>query len=62
MTEKTKENILKFNIESHLEQSGRGYHLWIFFEKPILRSRVEDFQAQLEASGTPFNVMNVCIK
>ena len=40
---KTKENLSKVEIESHLEQSGRGYHLWIFFEEPILRSRIEDF-------------------
>ncbi len=38
---KTKENLKKVNIDSHIEQSGRGYHLWIFFEEPILRNRVE---------------------
>jgi hypothetical protein len=40
---KTKENLTKLNIDSHIEQSGRGYHLWIFFEKPILRENIEDF-------------------
>ena len=28
---KTKENIIKVSIDSHLEQSGRGYHLFLFF-------------------------------
>ena len=31
----TKQNLTKLNIDSHIEQSGRGFHLWIFFEKPI---------------------------
>jgi len=38
---KTKENLSKVNIDSHIEQSGRGYHLWIFFEEPIWRDRIE---------------------
>jgi len=38
---KTKENLTKANIDSHIEQSGRGYHLWIFFEEPIQRESVE---------------------
>src|SRR3990167_6328255 len=36
----------KVNIDSHLEQSGRGYHLWLFFEEPILRERIERFVGQ----------------
>jgi hypothetical protein len=40
---KTKQNLSKLNINSHIEQSGRGYHLWIFFEKPIKRDQIEDF-------------------
>ena len=40
---KTKQNLTKLNIDSHIEQSGRGYHLWIFFENPILRKNIEDF-------------------
>lgn len=40
---KTKQNLTKFHIDSHIEQSGRGYHLWIFFEKPILRENIEEF-------------------
>ena len=43
---KTKENLTKVNINSHLEQSGRGYHLWLFFEEPILRERIERFIGQ----------------
>ncbi len=38
---KTKENLNKVNIDSHIEQSGRGYHLWIFFEEPIKRDSIE---------------------
>lgn len=38
---KTKENLNKVNIDSHIEQSGRGYHLWIFFEQPIKRDSIE---------------------
>lgn len=38
---KTKENLTKANIDSHIEQSGRGYHLWIFFEEPIQRDSIE---------------------
>jgi len=40
---KTKENLNKINIDSHIEQSGRGYHLWIFFEEPILIGKIENF-------------------
>ena len=40
---KTKENLKKVNIDSHIEKSGRGYHLWIFLEEPILRERIEKF-------------------
>ena len=43
---KTKENLTKVNINSHLEQSGRGYHLWLFFEEPVLRERIERFIGQ----------------
>lgn len=43
---KTKENLTKVNIDSHLEQSGRGYHLWLFLEEPILRERIERFIGQ----------------
>ena len=39
--QKTKENLSKVNIDSHIEQSGRGYHLWIFFEEPIQRAGIE---------------------
>ena len=38
---KTKENLRNVNIDSHIEQSGRGYHLWIFFEEPIQRGTIE---------------------
>ncbi len=38
---KTKENLSKVNIDSHIEQSGRGYHLWIFFQEPIKRDSIE---------------------
>ncbi len=34
------------SIDSHLEQSGRGYHLWLFSEEPILRERIERFVEQ----------------
>ena len=38
---KTKENLSKVAINSHIEQSGRGYHLWIFFAEPIARQKIE---------------------
>ena len=38
---KTKTNLIKVNIDSHIEQSGRGYHLWILFEEPIQRDSIE---------------------
>jgi len=40
---KTKENLAKVGIDSHIEKSGRGYHLWVFFENPIAREKVENF-------------------
>jgi len=43
---KTKENLSKVNIDSHIEQSGRGYHLWIFFEEPIKRDSIERLTKQ----------------
>lgn len=38
---KTKENLSKVGIDSHIEQSGRGYHLWVFFAEPISRQKIE---------------------
>ena len=38
---KTKENLSKVNIDSHIEKSGRGFHLWIFFNEPIARQKIE---------------------
>lgn len=38
---KTKENLSKAGIYSHIEQSGRGYHLWVFFAEPITRQKIE---------------------
>ena len=43
---KTKENLSNVNVDSHIEQSGRGYHLWIFFEEPVLRDRIESLIMQ----------------
>lgn len=40
---KTKENLAKVGIDSHIEKSGRGYHLWVFFEEPTARENVENF-------------------
>lgn len=38
---KTKINLSKVGIDSHIEQSGRGYHLWVFFAEPIARQKIE---------------------
>jgi len=40
---KTKENLAKVGIDSHIEKSGRGYHLLVFFENPIAREKVDNF-------------------
>ncbi len=43
---KTRENLAKVGIDSHIEKSGRGYHLWVFFEEPIAREKIENFLKQ----------------